>query len=174
MAERYTSRSSRGILALDVARQLGWAMTHPTRNEPVLGTIALKPPHGKDYGVLYNDLFETVNELISGFGPERVWFEAPLFIPHRSMHTARQLMTLAGIVELVAYQRSRPCFEGNVTEVRRAVVGPRRKTDERSVKRISLDYCNMRKWDAPDDNAADAAVLWVYGYACWLGRAEGS
>lgn len=151
------------ILALDLATQTGFAVTAPDGSAPILGTfrIATDAIHD-DFGRAFLALHKRVGELIEVHQPTLMWFEAPLFITQRRVKTARFLMGLSAIVELIAEERSLPCYEASVSDVRMFVAGSRHGKNGRGPKEIGFDYCAMRGWHPPDDNAADAALLWVY------------
>jgi hypothetical protein len=163
-----------GILAFDAARVVGYAATQPGSVEPKLGAFVLRVGNvGEDLGALYAAMRRLALDLVAVHQPDAIWFEQPMLMGMRSAHTAQMLMGLGAIIECVAAETGIQCFQGHVNTVRRYVIGRRLRSDPRSAKQIVLDYCHLRGWHPPDDNAADAAVLWVYAYACARAR-EGS
>lgn len=153
-----------GILSLDLAGRTGWAFWEPGRNAPASGVYRL-PLTGPDVGrylSAYRDwLFETMVRFI----PETVVFEAPWIGNNTSQDTARKLMGLACVTEMVCYRRDpRPrCFEANNATVRKWWLGKGRG-DRKELKRLSIEACRLRGWTPEDDNEADA--LGLLAFAC--------
>lgn len=159
-----------GILAIDAATTTGWAATVEGQTAPEMGAIRLvKGTVGDDLGRLYLALRQHLGMLIDSYAPRRIWFEAPMVF--NAARTTKLLNGLGATIECLAAERAIPCFEGNVNEVRRHVLGRGRRGDDQKLR--ALSYCRMRGWRPPGHDAADASILWVYGYAC-ADRSEGN
>lgn len=155
------------MLALDPAKRTGFAHGRP-RDIPLLGTIDL----GREHDV-YADVF---GRAARWFGrildenrrvalivieppipPGEIWGKSnygSLFISHglyavfAGMAIARKLDVLDAPV-----RTWRKYFLGNGNMKRDAA------------KLAAVRLCRQLKWDAPDDNAAEAAGIWAWGSA---------
>lgn len=152
-----------GILALDLATQLGWAEGIPGE-KPTYGTHRLAPT-GSEPAAIFAGMLEFIALRMQAVKYRMVIYEAP-FDPRvmgfkTNVNTARMLLGLPAIVEGVCYQMG--IFnlrEANVNDVRFFLLGhkPRSKEGKGEVFR----FLQALGHNPPDDNASDALALWLY------------
>ncbi|MCK5445613.1 MAG: hypothetical protein KAI73_08315, partial [Rhodospirillaceae bacterium] len=107
-----------------------------------------------------------LSELVEIVQPEILIFEAPIFTSKTAFDTARKLISMAGITEMVAKRkgiRDRNVFEGNNQTVKSHFAGT-----GRADKAAMVAACQQRGWDieAGNHNEADALALFDYATAC--------
>lgn len=158
-----------GILALDIARQLGWAAATvdacrawPRTQLEVRGhdwsgvrsgSVALAQP-AATHGRLYAAFADWLGDAITVHAPNIVVFEAPLPRQSKGAEAARRSLGLAAIADLVCYRREVQCFEEANNTVKKSFAG-----SGRAEKGDILRACQARGWDPKDDNEADALAL---------------
>ncbi len=154
-----------GSLALDLSTRTGWAFGRPGAT-PIHGVWKLG--NMSDLGRLCSCLANSLEDAIAVHQPRRVVFEGPVV---KQQTTARMLMYLCGVVELISYEHSVRCYEQDVGTVRKAVLGRGRFTrvreDGKCVsdnKAQAIAWCRAQGWTPEDDNAADALVLLRYAH----------
>lgn len=149
------------VLALDLATRTGWAFARP--GTPAHGTVHL--PRGGGPGSLGSvnaSLADALGDLLKLHDPRVIVFEAPaMHMAGRSPHTARMLIYLAGVVELVAYRWSIPVFEAQVQSVRKTLGITKGPTDK-DWKAGVIRWCRAQGYAPGDDNQADALALLAY------------
>lgn len=150
------------ILALDLARQMGWAMGR-IGEIPRCGTKELAPA-GAGNGTVGRGLLRWMNDFLKLETPDIVYIEAPLDPRHMGKKTnfltARQLIGLAFTAETIAETRGiYRVREATVQDAREVFVGQRRPPNG---KADVQKRCRELGWRFPDDNAADAACLWAF------------
>lgn len=158
-------------LALDLATRSGWAYGSPGAR-PSSGTIDLPRGGGPgQLGAVNAALADALGDLLRLHSPRRIIFEAPaMHMAGRSPHTARLLIYLAGVVELVAYRWEIACFEAQVQTVR-SKLGIRKAEDDRDWKAAVMRWCRAQGHDPRDDNQGDAIALLAYSHAVLPQRA---
>jgi hypothetical protein len=158
------------ILALDVARVTGWALG-PVGTMPKIGAVELCPP-GSSIGKLLScwrlwlDDMMTLNKL-GGLA-----FEAPLDQRRtkNGSDTARRLLGMAGVVELVAYDHGL----GRVEEVNVKTVKASFAGNGNAEKSEMVRVAQLRGAQLPvrfREDAADAFAVWTYVEGCWRPKA---
>lgn len=162
-----------GILTLDLSSVVGWAYGHPGDDAPVFGTWHLSTSRllGPRYVSYENELIACLNLYM----PRLVVMEAPLpSIRQGSTNVARQQFGLAAYTEGECHRFHVQLREQPAHMVRKAVLGrgsfgepdpanPRRRVNGRAnAKSAVMEWCQAQGWNVPDDNAADACVLWRY------------
>jgi len=155
------------ILALDLATVTGWAIGVPG-GEPVAGSHRIAEP-GAALGRFLAGYSDWLADRITVLEPCMLIFEAPILTGHRTaLDTARKLMCLAGVTELIAHRREIPCYEADTGEVTKHFTGRARypgksyQARRAAKKRSVMDQCAALGWRAADDNAADALALWTW------------
>ncbi len=149
-------------LALDLATRAGWAFGSPG-SRPVAGSIELPRGGGPgQLGAVNAALADALRDLLTLHEPARIVFEAPaMHMAGRSPHTARLLIYLAGVTELIAYRWEIPCFEAQVKTVR-SKLGIRKQEGDRDFKAAVMRWCRAQGHEPRDDNQADALALLAY------------
>jgi crossover junction endodeoxyribonuclease RuvC len=147
----------RNILALDLATNFGYARL--AAGEIKYGSYRL-PSTGEDVGRFLVAYEEALRGLFAP-GCDLIIFEAPWVGPQTHQNTARKLLCLAGVTEMVATRLEIACREENNATVRKFFIGKGNgKRDE--LKRLTIDACRARGWNPLDDDAADALALLDY------------
>lgn len=157
------------VMALDLAVSTGMAMSQDLERPPLLQTWRLLPATVEgQHGRAYVELERRMMDMIAVERPDVLWFEAPAETGNRPTWLAQLLFGVAAVAELVATRQGILPLQGNASTVRKWVLGRGRKTkdDQRSDKLVAKAYCEARGWRYDSDDAADAAVLLVYGCAC--------
>jgi Holliday junction resolvasome RuvABC endonuclease subunit len=149
------------VLALDLATRTGWAFDAPGR--PVAGTLHLPGGGGAGgLGGMNASLADGVRDLLDLHQPRIIVFEAPaMHMAGRSPHTARMLIYMAGVVELIAYRWSIPCFEAQVQTVRKTL-GIKKGPTDKDWKAGVIRWAREQGHQPADDNQADALALLAY------------
>lgn len=152
------------ILALDLATHVGWCVDGPEVVPPRAGAFKLRGG-GTELGVAGLAFSEWLAEMVATWRPDAIAFEAPLMGGPGVVfngRTARLLIGLAFVTEVVAASYATRCFEEHVQSVRRHFLGQGRPKDP---KRATVERCRLLGWEVPDHNAADAAALWAFAKA---------
>jgi Holliday junction resolvasome RuvABC endonuclease subunit len=148
-----------GIFALDLSRNCGWAYGRPGR-KPINGTWVL--PFIGGAGAVFCSFENTLAEALEFHAPAHVVVEAPLPLPAlNNAEVARQQLGLRAFAMSECYRASIPFHEMDAYTVRRDILGTGRFA-KGTVKREVIAWCRRQGIDVPDDNAADAVVLFTY------------
>ena len=149
-----------GIFALDLSGTVGWCFGHPGDLVPLFGTW-----HLSESRLLGPRYVSYENELIAAlrlFKPKLVVMEAPL--PSKSQgstNVARQQFGLAAYTEGECWRNQTRLTEQAASSVRKGVLG-RGTFSVGTAKSHVIAYCKAQGWAVPDDNAADACLLWAF------------
>lgn len=144
------------ILALDIARKLGWAAGEAGAR-PHYGSVALG---GQNRAQVYASLLDYLDDAIRLHRPARIVAEAPLsHMAHRSEDVAFLLYGFKAHLELFAYDRSIPLDFVPFHQPRSAVLG-RANFPKGQAKVAVMAWCEGHDFSPADDNAADALILW--------------
>lgn len=161
---------SGGILALDLATTSGWARWRPGLATPAHGILRLpRPPKGMsdtaagvEIGKFVAKYRDWLTDMLTADRPDWVVFEAPYVDEKTHQDTARKLLGIAVVTELVCHDVAVAAFEVNNAKVRTHFIrGAFLKSDV--VKRLTIEECERRGWSPDDDNAADALAVLDYG-----------
>lgn len=154
------------VLAYDLSFHFGWSFDGPGGCKPVFGTKHLPAMTGNkvdgfEIGHSLNALFDIVWEQIDVFQPGTIALEAPLppqaqRFQQKSDGLARAQLSMAGIVEMIAFRRRIPCVEAKIEEVKKFWT-----EHGRASKWDMIRVCRLFGWDVKDDNQADSAALWA-------------
>lgn len=146
------------VLALDLATRTGWCAGRPGER-PRFGVWQLR---GMTPGERYAALDDILRDSIKIHQPTEIVFEAPLVRgDHAGINAGRLALGFVAIVELVAYDHSLRVSEVYASQTRKAVLG-RGNFEKGKAKEAVAAWCNANGFDPPDDNAADAVVLWKH------------
>lgn len=154
-----------GVIALDLATVTGWAVWRPA-GSVAYGSRRLGRAGDAD-GAFFAGYHSWLADMITVEQPAAIVFEAPWVGPDTHQQTARRLMGLAVVTELVAHLREIPRVrEVNVASVRKHFVGNGRG-ERAAMKRAVIEGCRQRGWDPKDDNAADALAVLDFALHCF-------
>ncbi len=150
------------ILALDLASKTGWATWREGETLPKWGSHRIARvgcPVGEFASAAHGWLAEMLGQ-IEPFGavPTKVVFESPWVGPKTSQATARKLMGLACLTDMLCHDADIECYEILVSNIRYYFIGCNPKNAV--AKPLTLEECARRGWDCDGDNdAADALAL---------------
>ncbi len=142
------------ILALDLATRTGFAVGEAS-GEPRFGTKVIGRP-GESIGKFANLFDEWLSDMITLEAPELIVFEAPILPARTTPDTARKLMGLAFLTELICYRRDVRCREANIMTVKKFFTGRGRAS-----KAEMIEAAASHGWICKDDNEADALGVWA-------------
>lgn len=150
----------RKILTLDLsAASTGWAKGPPDE-DPTFGHYQL-PATGADIGKFLAAYEDWLRLMIGGEDIAILVFEAPILRPGKThVTTARKLMGLAGVTEMVCYRAGIRCAEGHIGRNKKQFAG-HGAADKDTMMAVARRY----GWDVTVDDEADALALWV-GAVC--------
>jgi Holliday junction resolvasome RuvABC endonuclease subunit len=166
-----------GILALDIATNLGWAWGYAPKHGPATALEAAAAAPAQPASGVYRVRGDSLGEFLADYErwlglvlderqPGGLMFEAPILGKFTAFATARKLMSLAGLTELVAHRRGIPWVrEAQPSTVKKHFTGSGK------AKKPDMEAaCLQRGWTFADDNEADALAL--FSYACSVVHAE--
>lgn len=146
----------RNILALDLASRFGYAKL---RNGEITYGSYLLPKTGEDVG-RFLVAFEDWARLFAP-GVDLIIFEAPWVGEKTSQDTARKLLGLACMTEVVATRLEIVCREENNAVVRKFFI-QKGRGERAELKKLTIERCRQLGWSPADDDAADALALLNY------------
>lgn len=165
--------SGRGVLALDLATVCGWAhgedFQKPSYGAWMLGT---DPNLGRRMSVLARFL----EDFITISRPELIIFEAPVA---KMQTSARSLIYLAGVVEMIGYEQGIPVREEPPQVPRKLILGrgsffakdEAGKTIRRpngkmvsETKNAVMEWARRQGYDPATHDVADALCLLAYAH----------
>lgn len=166
-----------GVLFLDLSKHVGWVYGHPADNAVPLWGVR-KLPDGRNYGLIFNALMNTLEDLLDEHQPSRVGIEDIITQRHNSGHTARLTGGIHAIADVVCFQREIEAERLHVDRIRSAVIGRCRLTElERAVRpKLTVKQQIVEPWieahgwaEIASHDSRDAAV--GFAYLCGV-RAE--
>lgn len=149
-----------GILALDISTKTGWAYGHPSTRltKPAAQGLwdlgGMIPSIAKPGAALADSLADAFEVM----QPSLLIIEAPLA---KQQSTARLLLGLAYVAELVAYRWSVRCREEMPQTVRKQIMGRGNGWKKPDI----VSWVQARGIQTTDHNVADACILWFYAAA---------
>lgn len=153
-----------GILALDLATNIGWAALRLRDDPPWYGSHKL-PSTGADVGRFLDEYEAWLVPQIKSQMPAVIVYEAPVLPPKTQIITLRKLYSLAGFTELVARRHGVECREAHMQSARKVVLGHGRPGKGKELKQNIMAYCRLRGWNPRNDDEADALVILEYAIA---------
>ena len=148
----------RPVLTLDLARSMGWCAGVPG-HRPRFGVVHHR---GQCHGEAYASLANWLEDAARVHAPGEVCFEAPLARgQHSGIAAGRLLLGMVAVVQMFCWDHSIRCTEAPVASTRKAVLG-RGTFPKGTAKAEVARWCRDNGFDPPDDNAADALVLWKH------------
>lgn len=155
------------VLTLDLAKRVGWCAGAPG-GRPAYGTVVLGGP---SHGAVYAALVDWLEDAIRLHRPVEIVAESPLVRgQHQGIDAGRLALGMFAHVELLAHDHSIRLLEEHVSRTRKAVIG-RGNFAKGTAKQEVIGWCRAQGYTPPDDNAADALVLWRYVEALRMRRA---
>jgi hypothetical protein len=152
------------LLALDLGTKTGAAFGDPgtPAQRVACETWELPSGGGEDVGA-FMDAFDRMlsDRLMRGI--TTLVFEAPYIGPKTmmNMHTARRLIGLPALCEMLALRRGIPCFECVIPTVKANFAG-----HGRADKPTMMREARKRGFSIKNDHEADAAACWWWAVVC--------
>lgn len=157
----------RSVMTLDLATRTGWCCGIPGQR-PRFGVQKLG---GTSRAQVYSSLLAFLDQSLQVHQFGELVIEAPLVRgEHSGIEAGRRAIGMVEHVTLFAYDNSIPLSEEHVGSTRKAVLG-RGTFPKGEAKGEVLAWCRQNGFEPPDDNAADALVLWKHVEAQRLRRA---
>jgi hypothetical protein len=150
---------SRVLLALDLASTVGWCVGAPDA-PPRYGSVKLA---GQARAARYAALLDWLDDAQGTFGFADLVCEAPLVSGDFAGRDAALLaLGFAAHVELWAWDNGVRQRDSVVVGTARKGVLGRGSFARGTAKAVVLDWARREGFSPPDDNAADALLLWHY------------
>ena len=158
------------VLALDLSTTTGWAVGKPGDNPPCWGAVIL--PKEKGRGAVAAAFEDWLDDMLDRYKPSRVVYEAPL-PPNLQGDRETCYITygLAVATEACAFRAGlHQPYSHSSTTIRSAVIGRAHLNEEEKRIRprvtvktaIVAPWIKAQGWEVPENNAADAVVVWAY------------
>lgn len=115
-------------------------------------------------GTVFCRLEDEMHDAIQLHRPRAVVYEAP-FIASRQQHaeTAKLLMGLATVAELICARHSVRCYHQTANQARSKVLGKAPTGGSDKIKPVIMEWAKGRGWDVKgQDDEADALLLLQY------------
>lgn len=146
------------ILALDTGTATGVAMGK-IGEKPTLSTLRLPDGARSDVGRFFSVFDERLTQIVEQTRPTLIVFEAPFLGPMlaKNMHSARRVIGLPCVVEMVAHRAGVECAEAVIFDVRGFLLGKRG-----AKKHAVIPEIVARGLSPANDHEADAAAVWLY------------
>ncbi len=144
------------ILALDLGTHTGVAYG-AVGDAPTLTTWRMPSGEGADVGRFACVFEQRIRTLVDEIQPSWIGFEAPFLGPvmQDNMDTARRILGLPIIVEMVAHKRGIDCQEYHIGTARKAFTG------SGSAKKFRVWQTARARGFAPEtEHEADACCVW--------------
>lgn len=163
------------VLAMDIARNTGWALHEPGMPKPFFGTIPLASSAGvvgpameqfrqflqerhELHGGLTDIVFEDQHVAMHDRQPKKEGGRVQKVI---DIKPVKKLIALAGMAEWFAHCVEAQCYSVHIGTWRKHFLGTGKlKRDE--AKQRAMDECRRLGIDPPDDNAAEACGILDY------------
>jgi Holliday junction resolvasome RuvABC endonuclease subunit len=147
------------VIAFDPATICGCAVG-PVGGKPSLFSTKLK---GKTVIHVFGHAASLVHDLIDLHNPSLIAVEEPFYMSGKSnYHTTVLLHGLFGAIGGAAASRNIKVLPVTVASWRKQAMGTAKFDGRRVAKQAMLKLCGQLGWTAPDDNAADAAGIWIW------------
>lgn len=152
------------VVALDLAGTVGIAYGDPRESLPQFERWHLLRDQGE--GARYASFENSLAELIERVQPTQMVLEASLSLAALAACSNYQVMcqqiTLRGIARLWGWRGSCAVSEVDARTVRVEVAGLKWGLSRDLAKREVMRFCHQRGLKVPDDNAADACLIWFW------------
>jgi crossover junction endodeoxyribonuclease RuvC len=158
------------ILALDLARNTGFALGNVRDRAPMFGSIRFGSS-GASHAALFAAGLTWASENFRIWRPDRIIYEAPLQFRHGKSSPGNDEIShglpaiMMGVAFLLGIFDVR---KATAKDIRLHFIGE--NPPRQIAKRKTIGRCAMCGWKVTDDNQADACALW--SYACGLENME--
>lgn len=158
------------VLAIDLAKQTGTAEGRPG-DVPRLQSLWFGNA-GNDHHVFFGNLTAWMAAKLRDNPPDLIAIEEPVAPSAAFGHTSHDttMMTIGGfaIILGIIVCKQIPFETVRIATWRKHFIG-RGNCPTKLAKQMALERCRLLGWDAPDHNAAEAAGIWDYAGATFMG-----
>jgi Holliday junction resolvasome RuvABC endonuclease subunit len=154
------------VIALDPATTCGCAVG-PVGGKPALSSIVLGEANDTIIDV-FGRAARTVHEMIERYSPVLIAVEQPFYKSKESNYATTMLLHgLYGAITGAARARMIRVLPVAVSTWRSSALGTAKFGSRKAAKQAMLSLCAQLGWPASDDNAADAAGIWMWATATY-------
>lgn len=152
------------LIALDLATRTGVAVGEPGKRPQAWSHKIDSDSLGEFLAQWHAYLAGVVQTTVPE--PGLIAFEMPILGPKTALATARRLIGLCGVLQMVAHRYRLPLREVRSMEACRFFTGKgsygRGKAGRALKKAATLRQCDLLGWAAKDDDSADALMVWAW------------
>lgn len=147
-----------GVLALDLATTLGWALERPGR-APIMGSVDLRST-SQHPGAKFCTFADWFGPMLQVNRPWLVIYEAPWMTSgNRSAATMEFLVSIASVTAMICCRWDTRVVKAASSSARKFFLGNGRPENP---KEAVMAECRRRGWNPVDHNAGDSACLLAY------------
>lgn len=153
------------IIALDPATHCGCAVGE-IGGKPKLSSVTLRDSVDDAHEDVFGRAVRWIEQVIERYHPQLLAIEKPFFINERSNYSTT--VVLHGIYAgLTGAARARHIVVWPVQAAtwRKHALGTSKLGSRDDAKAAMVTLCRRLGWSAPDDNAAEAAGIWIWATA---------
>lgn len=152
------------VLTLDLASTVGVAWGDPREALPQFSRWHLLRDQGE--GARYGSFENELADLMEQVQPAHMIVEAALPLAAMARYSSEQVMNqqiaLRGIARMWSWRGSASYAEIDCRTVRHEVAGLPWSMSRDTAKREVVRFCHRRGLKVPDDNVADACMIWFW------------
>jgi Holliday junction resolvasome RuvABC endonuclease subunit len=153
------------IIALDPATHCGCAIGI-AGGEPRLSSVAMRDSKDDTHEDIYGRAARWFDHVLQRYQPCLVAVEKPFYATGNSTFaTTVVLQGLYAVLTGVARARNITVWPVTVQTWRKHALGKSKHGSRDEAKKAMVKLCRTLGWPAPDDNAADAAGVWLWAAA---------
>lgn len=156
---------TRTIIALDPATHCGCAIGVPG-SEPRLSSVTLRKDKSDEHEDIYGRASRWFDQVIQRHNPVLVAIEKPFYSTgNTTFSTTVVLQGLYAVIAGIARARNITVWSVSSGTWRKHTLGTAKHGGRDEAKKAMVKLCKTLNWSAPDDNAADAAGIWIWATA---------
>jgi Holliday junction resolvasome RuvABC endonuclease subunit len=153
------------IIALDPATHCGCAIG-AAGSEPRLSSVTMRDSKDDTHEDVYGRATRWFNQVVQRHQPVLVAIEKPFYATGNSnFSTTVVLQGLYAVFTGVARAQNITVWPVTVGSWRKHTLGKAKLGSRDEAKKAMVKLCKTLSWPAPDDNAADAAGIWIWASA---------
>src|SRR5690348_4826887 len=165
LAHRTGTCMSGVIISLDPATRTGCAIGVPG-DVPKLSSVAMRDNKDDTHEDIYGRAARWFDQVIQRHQPVLVAVEKPFYATGNStFSTTVVLQGLYAVFTGIARSRNVTVWPVTVQTWRKHSLGTSKLGGRDEAKKAMVKLCKMLGWSAPDDNAADAAGVYIWATA---------
>lgn len=153
------------IIALDPATKIGCAIGVPG-SEPRLSSVMMRKDSDESHEDIYGRASRWFDHVLQRHQPVLVAVEKPFYSTgNTTFSTTVVLQGLYAVLTGIARARNVTVWPVTSGSWRKHTLGKARHGSRDEAKKAMLKLCKTLGWHAPDDNASDAAGVWIWASA---------